>query len=411
MKSPEEYDFLDPALQRCPYEFYRALRDQAPVYREPRTGYYLVSRYQDIMEVKKNTRLFSNDFMKALGIRVPDEAMAIYKQCRARPATLHRTDPPKHDRYRKLIGKTFTIARVRQMAPYIQGVVRGMMDAFAENGEIDWVTQYAVPLPCYVIADQLGVPREDALKLKVWSDALLDPAGQMVTKERVVECARLTKEFQEYFAARIEERRRSPRDDMLTDLSSRMEGENPFSVEEVLNIIEQVMTGGNESTTSLIASCLLMLIRHPAQLELLRSNPAQLTAFIEETLRTESPVQSNFRVVTEDTELAGVPLKKGSVIALRYGAANRDEHKFAESEEFDPARSNVSAHIAFGAGIHHCPGSQLARQEALQTFTELLERYERFELLTDDASLPYHPTFFLRGLRSLPVRLIGRRRL
>jgi cytochrome P450 len=406
MKRPSEYNFLDPDLQRCPYEFYHALREEAPVYLEPSTGYYLVSRYQDIMEVKKNTRVFSNSFMKALGGRPPAEAIEVYKRCRARPATLHRTDPPVHNRYRKLVGKTFTIGRVAQMAPYITSVVKDLMDTFPANGEVDWVTQYAIPLPCYIIADQLGVPREDALKMKVWSDALLDPVGLMVSKERVVECAHLTIEFQEYFAKKIEERRKSPQNDMLTDLSSRMEGEDPFSVEEVLNIIEQVMTGGNESTTSLIASGLLMLIRHPHQLELLRKNPAQLTAFVEETLRTESPVQSNFRLVTEDTDLAGVPLKKGDIVALRYGAANRDEKVFDESEEFDLTRKNVNTHVAFGAGIHHCPGSQLARQEAFQTFTELLNRYERFELRADDKSLPYHPTFFLRGLRSLPVRLI-----
>jgi len=406
VKSPSEYDFLEPQLQRCPYEFYRTLREVAPVYREPATGYYLVSRYKDIMEVKKNTELYSNNFMKALGMRVPDEAMAVYKQCRARPATLHRTDPPKHERYRKLVGKTFTIARVRQMAPYIRSVVRELMDGFAGDGRIDWVTEFAIPLPCYVIADQLGVPREDALRLKVWSDALLEPAGMMVTKERVVECARLTIEFQEYFAVKIEERRRSPQDDMLTDLSSSMEGENPLSVEEVLNILEQLMTGGNESTTSLIASGLLMLIRHPQQLALLRSSPVQLTAFVEEVLRTESPVQSNFRLVMADTELAGVPLAKGSIVALRYGAANRDERKFESGEDFDPTRANVNAHLAFGAGIHHCPGSQLARQEAFETFSELLMRYERFELGAPDAELPYHPVHFLRGLRSLPVRLV-----
>jgi cytochrome P450 len=406
MKSPSEYDFLDPNLQRCPYEVYHALREEAPVYLEPRTGYYLVSRYQDIMEVKKNTRVFSNNFMKAVGGRPPAEALEVYKQCRARPATLHRTDPPVHDRYRKLVGRTFTIGRVRQMAPYITSVVKDLMDRFPANGEVDWVTQYAIPLPCYIIADQLGVPREDALKLKVWSDALLDPVGLMVTKERIVECAHQTIEFQEYFARKIEERRKSPQNDILTDLSSRTEGEDPFSVEEVLNIIEQVMTGGNESTTSLIASGLLMLIRHPDQLQLLRNNPGQLTAFVEEVLRTESPVQSNFRLVTEDTELAGVALKKGAIVALRYGAANRDERTFDASDDFDLTRKNVNSHIAFGAGIHHCPGSQLARQEAFQTFTELLHRYESFELLADDGTLPYHPTFFLRGLRSLPVRLV-----
>jgi cytochrome P450 len=406
MKPPNEFDFLDPELQRCPFDFYRALREEAPVYLEPRTGYYLVSRYQDIVEVKKNTKVFSNDFMKAVGRRPPAEAMEIYNKCRARPATLHRTDPPTHTRHRKLVGKTFTTARVAQMAPYIASVVRDLMDRFPENGEVDWVTQFAVPLPCYIIADQLGVPREDALKMKVWSDALLDPVGLMVSKERVVECAKLTIEFQEYFAQKIEERRREPLNDMLTDLSSRMEGEEPYSVDEVLNIIEQVMTGGNESTTGLIGSSLLMLIRHPDQLDLLRKNPARIAQFIEETLRTESPVQSNFRVVTEDTMLAGVALKKGAVVALRYGAANRDEKTFEGSDDFDLTRKNVTAHLAFGAGIHFCPGSQLARQEALQTFTELLDRYERFELRSNDEELTYQPTFFLRGLRSLPVRLI-----
>ena len=406
MKSPSEYDFLDPGLQRCPYEFYQALRAEAPVYQEPRTGYYLVSRYQDIIEVKKNTRVFSNNFMKALGGRVPTEAKEIYQRCRARPATLHRTDPPEHDRYRKLIARTFTIGRVRQMAPYISSVVKDLMNRFPANGEVDWVTQYAIPLPCYIIADQLGVPRQDALKLKVWSDALLDPVGLMVTPERVVECALQTIEFQEYFVERIEERRRAPQDDILTDLSSRMDGEDPFSVEEVLNIIEQVMTGGNESTTGLIASGLLMLIRHSDELARLQKNPAQITAFVEETLRLESPVQSNFRLVTEDTELAGVHLKKGAVVALRYGAANRDERVFGGSEDFDPARRNVSAHLAFGAGIHHCPGSQLARQEAFQTFAELIDRYQSVELLADARSLSYNPTMFLRGLRNLPVRLV-----
>lgn len=406
LKRPEEYDFLDPALQRCPFEFYRSLREHAPVYREPQTGYYIVSRYDDILEVKRDPALYSNDYARAVSQKKPPpEAIAIYRQGLRRPATLQRTDPPAHQRYRKLIGKTFTISRVRALGPDILRVVGDLIDAFPQDGVVDFVAAFGVPLPCYIIADQIGVPRAQALQLKIWSDALLDPVGLMITPEREIECARLTVEFQRYFAAQVEERRRQPRDDILSDLSSRIEGEDPFTVEEVVNMIEQIMTGGNESTTGLLGSAMLMLCRHPDQQRHLRAHPEQIENFIEETLRTETPVQSNFRLVTRDTTLAGVPLAKGSVLVLRYGAANRDERKFPDPETFDACRRDARAHISFGAGIHHCPGGMLAREEAKLAFTELLRRFESFELACDEAELRYHPTFFLRGLQSLPVRL------
>jgi cytochrome P450 len=410
LKRPEEFDFLDPALQRCPFEFYRSLRTWAPVYREPATGYYIVSRYDDILEVKRNPVLFSNDYARAVSQKKPPpEALAIYRQGMRRPATLQRSDPPAHARYRKLIGKTFTVSRVRALGPDISRVVHDLIDAFPATGEVDFASAFGVPLPCFIIADQLGVPRDQALMLKLWSDALLDPVGLMITPEREIECARQTLDFQRYFAAAIEERRARPRDDILSDLSSRIEGEDPFSVEEVVNMIEQIMTGGNESTTGLLGSAMLMLCRHPAQQEFLRENPEQVENFIEEALRTETPVQSNFRLVTDDTTLAGVALPKGAVLVLRYAAANRDERKFADPETFDVCRRDARAHISFGAGIHHCPGGMLAREEARIAFTELLRRFDSFELAVDESELRYHPTFFLRGLRSLPLRLTPRR--
>jgi cytochrome P450 len=410
LKRPEEYDFLDPQLQRCPFEFYRSLREYAPVYREPRTGYYIVSRYDELLEVKRDPKRYSNDYARSISMKKPPpEALALYRQALRRPATLQRTDPPLHTRYRKLIGKTFTISRVRAMSPDISRVVNDLIDRFPANGEIDFVTDFGVPLPCYIIADQIGVPREQALMLKVWSDALLDPVGLMITPEREIECARLNLEFQQYFKAQIEERRRAPRDDILSDLCSRVEGEDLFTVEEIINLIEQIMTGGNESTTGLLGSAMLQLIRHPDQLQFLRAHPDKIENFIEEALRTETPVQSNFRVTTQETVLGGVTLPKGAVLVLRYGSANRDERKFEDPEKFDVCRRDVSAHVAFGAGIHHCPGGMLARQEALVGFTELLRRFERFELRVPEDALQYHPTFFLRGIRSMPLRMVRAR--
>jgi cytochrome P450 len=409
-KHPDEYSFLDPQLQRCPFEFYQSLREHAPVYREPATGYYLVSRYDDLLEVKRNPKLFSNDYARVIATkRPPPEAIDLYRQGYRRPATLQRTDPPEHNRYRKLIGKTFTISRVKAMGPDILRVVTDLIDRFPDDGEIDFVSAFGVPLPCYIIADQIGVPREQALNLKLWSDALLDPVGLMVSREREIECARLSLDFQRYFAEQIADRRRAPRDDILSDLSSRIEGEDPFTVEEVLNMIEQIMTGGNESTTGLLGSAMLRLIRHPEQQQYLRDRPQAIENFVEEALRTETPVQSNFRRVTEDTELSGVRLPKDAVLVLRYGSANRDEQKFVDPETFDVCRRDASAHVSFGAGIHHCPGGMLAREETLIAFTELLRRIERFELLIPQDQVPYHPTFFLRGIRSLPLRVVGRR--
>lgn len=409
LKRPEDYDFLDPGLQRCPFEFYKSLREHAPVYLEPRTGYWIVSRYADILEVKRDTTRFSSEFARAVSQkRPPPEAVAIYRTGLRRPATLQRTDPPGHQRYRKLIGKTFTVSRVKALGPAISRVVGDLIDAFPAEGTVDFAAAFGVPLPCYIIADQIGVPREQALMLKAWSDALLDPVGLMITPEREIECAKLTVEFQRYFAAQVEDRRRNPRDDILTDLSSHVEGEVPFTVEEVVNMIEQVMTGGNESTTGLLGSAMLMLCRYPEQQDRLRANPDQVENFIEETLRTETPVQSNFRVVTQDTALAGTLLPKGAVLVLRYGAANRDERRFTDPDVFDACRRDARAHISFGAGIHHCPGGMLAREEARIAFTELLKRYDRFELACEESELRYHQTFFLRGLRSLPLRLASR---
>jgi cytochrome P450 len=406
LKRPEEFNFLDPAVQRCPFEFYRSLREYAPVYREPTTGYYIVSRYDDIMEVKRNTTLYSSDFARAVMIKKPPpEALAIYKTGLRRPATLQRADPPRHARYRKLIGKTFTAGRVQLMRPDITRVVNDLIAAFPVNGVVDFAKDFGVPLPCYIIADQIGVPRAQALTLKLWSDALLDPAGLMITPEREIECARLTVDFQRYFANAIDERRREPRDDILSDLSSRIEGEDPFTVEEVVNMMEQIMTGGNESTTGLLGSSMRLLCNDQKQQQYLREHPDGIENFVEEALRTETPVQSNFRIATAEAVLAGVTLPRNAVLVLRYGAANRDERKFADPETFDVCRRDVKQHISFGAGIHHCPGAMLAREETRVAFGELLRRFKRFELAVDDSALQYHPTFFLRGLRSLPVRL------
>ena len=411
MNSVDQYSLTDPAVQECPYDFYAAMRQEAPVYRMPDTGFYIVSRYTDLQAVLKDTKTFSNAAQPAQQRQLNKARNAIqqmYEEDGWVPVpSLQRTDPPLHNRYRQPIDKTFTASRVRQMTPYIDGIVSGLIDemitARDENGTVDFVETFAIPLPCRVIADQFGVPREDVPKLKLWSDALMDSFGMMMSPEREQEVAGLILEAQRYFAAAFEDRRANPRDDMLSDLVRTPEGKEPLSMNELLDMMMQLLTGGNDTTTGSLAEGLLLLIQNPEQAQILRDQPEFLKNFVEEVLRVESPVQGLLRVTTEDVELGGTLIPADSVVIVRYASANRDETKFDDAEKLDVCRRNAGAHLAFGAGAHFCPGAMLARQEMLSAFTQILERLDDLALSVPAETLAHHPSMLHRRLVSLPV--------
>lgn len=401
-----DQSIVDPALIHCPYPFYAQLHAEAPVHRDPATGMWLIANYKDMQAVIKDVARFSNNLVLVdrRPTPVPDEAIRIFAEDGfARPQCLQRNDPPQHGRFRKLVDRAFTAGRVKALGPYIEDVVRDLVDALPVGEPVDFIRHFAVPLPCIVIADQLGVPREDIPRLKLWSDALLDPVGMMITPEREIECAREVVEFQHYFAARIEERRAAPRDDILSNLVAAMDGEAALTTEEVLNLLEQLLTGGNETTTNAIGSALLLLIDHPKQQERLRAEPARIGNFVEEVLRTETPVQGLFRQTTCDVVMGDVTIPQGAVVMLRHGAVNRDPAKFPDPDRFDIARDNAGAQLAFGAGVHFCPGAMLARAELATAFRQLLDRFSRVELAGKRDDIAYHSSFFLRGLRRLDV--------
>lgn len=403
-----EQSLVDPEVIRCPYPFYAQLHAEAPVHRDAVTGFWVISRYADMQAIIKDTATFSN-VVRLIDNRpqaAPPEAAAILATGYARPSCLNFSDPPDHARYRKLVDRAFTAGRVRELTPYIDDVVRGLIDDMVaagcdEPGGMDYVRSFAVPLPCIVIADQLGVDRADIPQLKIWSDAILDPIGLLCAREREIECARGVVEFQHYFAARIAERRAAPRDDILSTLAS----DESLPIEDILNLLEQLLTGGNDTTTSTLSGAMLLLLENPERAAALRADPSGIRNFVEEALRMETPVQGLFRQTLRDAEVSGVTIPKGSVVMLRHGAVNRDPAKFPEPDRFDPERSNAGAHLAFGAGIHFCPGAMLARQELASAFTQLLARFDRFELVPGANDFAYKPSFFLRGLTRLQVRL------
>ena len=403
MKRVSEYNFLDPAVVENPFEFHRALRAQAPVYEVPGIGLFLVSTYAGVLEVLSDPRRFSSSSGPAVAAMSPRVQAAMaggYPQV----DTLITCDPPRHIRYRSLVSRAFSARRVAGMEDYIRGVARELLRDFVREGTVDLVPRYAVPLPLSVIADQLGVPRSDMALFKRWSDDAVAPLGGMIGEERAVEWAHSIVEFQHYMAEKIAERRREPRDDILSDLiGARLDGEAPLDVPEMLSILQQFLVAGNETTTNLIASAMALLGRTPDQLALLREDPSLVPNMVEEAVRLESPVQSLFRLATEDTRVQGQRVPQGARVVVMYASANRDETVFPDPDRFDVRRENARANLAFGRGEHFCIGVALARKEAAIAFETLLEGTRDLRLSPGKNDFAHVPSFILRGLKQLWV--------
>lgn len=402
MKQVSEYNPLAPETVEDPYEFYAALREQAPVHEVPGLGMFIVSRYDDVLEVVRNPALFSSKSGPA-ALPPPPEVIEIVATGYAPVDTLLTNDPPAHARYRALVNHAFTPRRVARLEGYMRALAADLVDAFAGRGRVELVGEFAVPFPLTIIADQLGVSRADMADFKRWSDDSVAPLGGMISHERQIECARSLVEFQRYFEKRIDEVRARPRDDMLSDLvQARLEGGAALDLPELLSILQQILVAGNETTTNLIASAVLLLLRHPEQLAAVRAEPALLPNAIEEALRLESPVQAMFRLATEATELGGVRIPAGARLVVHYAAANRDERQFPNAERFDVRRENARTHLAFGFGQHYCIGAGLARKEGAVALETLLSRLADLRLATDN-DLRHQPSFILRGLRRLDL--------
>lgn len=405
-----QWNLMDPAVQQCPYGFYRASRQQAPVYRMPQTGFYLVTSFDLCREVIRQPDLFASG-VSPMALReggVPQDIVDIYVNEGWVPlASCSTSDPPRHTRVRDFLEPLFTARRVREITPLIDRTARELLDALGARTQIEFVHDFSHPLPMIVIAELIGVPSRDLTRFKAWSDAIVEPFSMMVSHERELECARLVVEMQHYFADLLAQRRREPRDDLLTALVRAADNpELAFDLQEQLTIITiDLLASGNETTTAAITSGMLLLIRDPAALAAVQRDRELLHNLAEEVLRLESPAQGMFRRVTRDTELGGVALREGDLLSIRFGAANRDEAQFPRADAIDLHRTQPGKHLALGMGRHHCIGAQLARQELVSAFGALLDRYAAFELTPGAAEPSYTPSFFGRNVRELHVTL------
>jgi cytochrome P450 len=398
-------DFFSAEVQECPFQIYRQLQDEAPVWQMPGTNVFVVTRYSDIRDIIRDPARFSSSFGALLNAGSSNkEVDAIYGQGYEMVETLLTQDPPRHRVYRNLVNKVFSNKRIEGMRDYIQSITDELIDAWIDDGEIDLMNRLCVPLPIYVIADQLGVPRAELPLIKKWSDASASRLGRLADAEQQIQNAKDIVEFQHYFADLIDRMRESPEDNIISDLANNTIDEGRLLTKpEALGMIQQILVAGNETSTAGIAGGVVLLIENPDEQTKLRNNPDLIPGAVEEILRLETPTSGMWRTATEDTEVGGVPIPKGAFLMVRFAAGNRDESVFSCGHEMKVDRDNASNHLAFGQGTHFCLGAQLARSEMQIALGSLLARTDNWGLVEGKNTLTHNPNVLLRGLKDLYI--------
>ena len=379
-----ESALVSPEFLQDPYPLLHQMREQEPIYWSDSIGGWILTRYDDIMATFKDTESFSNEGRLGKAVEyLPPEKRAKYKPFEDHYATkgLLHSDPPDHTRMRNVIVKDFTPNVVEQMRPNIQSVVNHLIEEAEKNGGMDVVPEFASALPVGVIAEILGVPRADRHLFKRWTDMILGFQG--VNKPSEGDLTRAQDGLQEirpYLTNMIEERRKQPRKDLMSKFVTAMTDEGRISESELINTCVTLFTAGHETTLSLISSTIYTLLSHPEQLALLRKNLDLLKSTIEESLRFESPVSRQTRLMKQDASLNGKALKKGQLVFQMLNAANRDPAYFKDPDTFNIRREN-NRHIAFGFGPHFCIGATLARTEAFIAVGTLIQRFPNLRLV------------------------------
>jgi cytochrome P450 len=390
---------FDPGFRVDPYSVYERLRIEDPRHRSP-LGSLVLSRYDDCSTLLRHPAVSSDYSPFADAVTGPATVRDESELGLARPFLF--TDPPDHTRLRGLVAKAFTPRVVERQRVRVQELVDELLDAVVAQGGMDVIEDFAYPVPLRIIAELLGVPPADHDVFRGWSREMarsLDP--DFVLAPDVIERREnAALEFAEYFRNLIDERRKSPRDDLLSGLVAAEDEGDKLTEAELLSTLILLLVAGHETTVNLIGNGILALARHSDQLELLRSDPSLARAAVEELLRYDPPVQMTVRTAVSDIDVAGTTLAAGEQAIILLASANRDPAAFHEPERLDLQRPQ-NHHLAFGFGIHHCLGAPLARIEGQIALATLARRVPGLRLAIDAPE--YKENIVLRGLATLPV--------
>lgn len=347
------------------YAFYRMLREERPVSREGEAGPFQVARYEDVMAVFRNHKVFSSD----VSLRPAEE----------RQPSMLFSDPPIHNRLRKLVSYAFKPGHIENQRGLITERCEELVTAMKAMGSADLVPTLAAPLPVTVIAHMLGVIEGDIRQFKAWSDKIFSNIGEILFAEPDAEVQKAAEEMDAYFLERIAEFREHPQDNLLGRLIETETEDGRLTDAELLSFCRLLLIAGNETTTGLITASVRIFHELPETFEQLRDNPALIRTFVEEALRYYSPFSATVRRTTRGTVLAGVAIPKSALVMPLIASANRDERVFENADRFVIDR-DPNPHVAFGFGIHNCLGAHLARLEGQIAVASMARHFRQIRL-------------------------------
>lgn len=407
--------FTDESLVSDPYPYFDHLRSKCPIANATPFDVLAVTGYDEALAVYRDPAFSSCVSVAGPFSGMPfgpgdtDDVTDLIEQHRdAVPMAEHITsqDPPLHTRTRGLLNKLITPKRLKENEDFMWRLADQQLDTFVDTGGCEFLAEYAKPFSLLVIADLLGVPQEDHEEFK--SVFALETVGELgkeaPTSHNPLEW------LNEKFYAYIEDRRRTPREDVLTELAQAKheDGSTPV-IEDVMNLSTFLFAAGTETTTKLVSSAVRFIGDNPGFEKELRDDRSKIPAFLEEALRIESPVKSHFRMARTTTKIGDVEVPAGTTVMLLPGACNRDERKFPDPNTFRIDRPNVREQIAFIRGVHSCPGAPLARAEGRISLNRILDRMRDIEISAehhgppDNRTYTYEPTFIMRGLSELHI--------
>jgi len=405
--SVSEAEHLGPDYFQDPLSYFSRLRERCPVIPVKLPGgdatLWTITRYADVRAALADPRLHKDWERHMTGPDwTPDQATGFLN------IHMLNTDPPDHTRLRRLVQKAFTPGRVAALRPRIEAITASLLDAMASDAlagglagtaEVDLIAAFAFPLPMTVISELIGVPEGNRDEFSAWSHVLLSSTAT-AAEFRTVGTA-----MYGFFMSLIEAKRAAPADDLLSALIQARDSGDALTERELLAMIFLLLVAGHETTVNLIASGVLALLEHPAELARLRADPALLPGAVEELLRYCNPLNhATERFTLEPLQIGGVTIPARQWVLCVTSSANRDPDRFEDPDQLDVGR-DAAGHVAFGHGIHYCLGAPLARLEGEIAFGALLARFPSLSLACDPAQLRWRPSSLIHGLETLPVRL------
>jgi cytochrome P450 len=396
------YNPFEPGFIEDPYSRYAAMREGDPVHHS-QLDFWALFRYEDIYRFLKDPSLSVED-RNARPTPMDEMVNQILGDRADRGArSMLSRDPPDHTRLRKLVTKAFTPRVIQDLRPRIQALVDEMLDAAAERGEIELISEFAFPLPFAVISEMLGVPASDGGKLREWSGLIVRSLEPLVDPDTIRAIANASDLMFDHVSELIAGKRKEPGDDLLSALIAAEEHGDVLSDDELVEQVVLLYIAGHETTVNLIGNGVLALLRSRDELARLQSDTSLMPNAVEEMLRFDSPVQMTRRITLTDVEIGGRTIEKGSFCALVLASANRDPERFGSgSERLEVSREDAHQHLSFGGGAHYCLGAALARVEGEVAVGSLINRFPALDLAGD---LVWNGRLNLRGLDRIPIAL------